>query len=280
MKNFKRFSIIVLLLLVMGGIYQVGLFVLAATTDSSQTLMQSITYDQNNIQISDDILKKIKASDPVHTDQNIANYKNLLIDFNVSSTFKQEIESLILDGHLLPDILTAYAFLYYQFGVFDELRAFLTKKESGANWQTIFTDYNHSKRVFVPRSFDSDYLEKLMATPGVTTDDIMIADRVSFVADKPFEQIISTKLQAYGWKETNAVHGILFSADQLPRVQILSEQMRKYTASGELSEERVTEAFVTANQAGETPDVVIGKIKSGLSDEAILAESYIAKYYE
>ncbi|QJD85851.1 hypothetical protein [Cohnella herbarum] len=232
----------------------------------------------DSIVISKQVLDNIKQSDPGNYERNVTLYKKLLIELNVHDKFKQEIERLVAANHKLPNLLIAYEFLYQSYGQISELEPMVVNKESGEKWSVIFYDYAKSRPVFAPRAFDSSYLEQLMQTPNLTTDDIMIADRVSFTIGKPFEEIISDRLKSISWKAANAGLGILYSADKLPRVQITAEQLDKYTASRKLTEDQVAQAFVIANKAGKSADSVIEHIKAGYSEEAILAQAYSEKY--
>ncbi|MFC4597668.1 hypothetical protein [Cohnella hongkongensis] len=232
----------------------------------------------DSIVISQQVLDKIKQSDPGNYEKNVTHYKNLLIELSVHDKYKQEIERLVAENHKLPNVLIAYEFLYQSYGQLSDLERMVVNKKGGKAWSAIFSEYAEAHPVFTPRAFDSAYLEQLMQTPNLSTDDIMIADRVSFALDKPFEEIIGDRLKAISWKAVSADLGILYNADQLPRVQITAEQLDKYTASGKLTEDQVAQAFVIANKAGKNVDSVIEQIKAGYSEEAILAQAYTEKY--
>ncbi|QMV42435.1 hypothetical protein [Cohnella cholangitidis] len=259
--------------------------VVSSTSDKSSTVTPSPldssaldVINANSIAISQQVLDKIKQSDPDNYEKNVTNYKNLLTELNVHDKFKQEIDRLLAADHKLPDLLVAYLFLYQSYGQLSDLEPMVANKESGKKWSAIFSEYANAHPVFAPRAFDSSYLEELMQTPNLNSDDIMIADRVSFAIGKPFEEIISIRLKSISWKAANADLGILYSADKLPRVQITAEQMNKYTAPGKLTEDQVAQAFVIANKAGKSADSVIEQIKAGYSEEAILAQAYSEKY--
>lgn len=232
----------------------------------------------DSIVISQQIIEKIQQSDPSNYERNVANYKKLLIELSIHGKFKEEIERLVEANYKLPSILIAYEFLYQSYGQLSDLESLVVDKEDGKTWRDIFSEYAKARPVFAPRAFDSAYLEQLMQTPNLTTDDIMIADRVSFAIGKPFEEVIDDRLKAISWKAVSADLGILYNADELPRVQITAEQLDKYTASGKLTEDQVAQAFVIANKVGQSADSVIEQIKEGYSEEAILAQAYSEKY--
>ncbi|QTH43038.1 hypothetical protein J4772_00650 [Cohnella sp. LGH] len=232
----------------------------------------------DSIVISQQIIEKIQQSDPSNYERNVANYKKLLIELSIHGKFKEEIERLVEANYKLPSILIAYEFLYQSYGQLSDLEPMVASRETGKAWSDIFSEFAKARPVFAPRAFDSDYLEQLMQTPNLTTDDIMIADRVSFAVGKSFEKIIDERLKAISWKAVSADLGLLYNADELPRVQITAEQLDKYTASGKLTEDQVAQAFVIANKVGKSADSVIEQVKEGYSEEAILAQAYSKKY--
>lgn len=279
----KKLIKAILIILVLGFIFQAGFAVFAAvnsedTEENSTETTQQVSDEESDIVISQEVLDQIKASDTENAERNLSNYKNLLDSFQVHDRFKQELERYILEGYPLPDLLIAYEFLYQNFGVMNDLGRLVSQKAEGLSWSEIFTEYNQMQDEFVPRAFDPEYLEKLMSTPALTSDDIMIADRVAFVSGKSFESIIESKRESTPWKELTSQEGILFSADVLPRVQITPEQLDMYTGDGGLTEDQAVLSFVIAHKTGEEAEIVIEKIQDGYSEEFIYAESYINKY--
>ncbi|MBO8173609.1 MAG: hypothetical protein H0Z33_17210 [Bacillaceae bacterium] len=232
-----------------------------------------------SVEISEEVQQKIKESDPDHFETHLQNYKNLLMDYQVHPKFKQEIERLVLEDYKIWNLLIAYEFLYHHFGKSEELEVLVVKREEqGTSWEEIFKQYRDADAAFIPRSFDSDELEKLMNTPGISSDDIMIADRISFESGESFETLITARMEGQSWQEINAQVDILYSKDQLPRVPVTSEQLDKFTHSTGLSEEQAVEAFVLAYKVGKEPKLIIEKLESGATEEAIFAESYLEKY--
>jgi hypothetical protein len=155
----------------------------------------------------------------------------------------------------------------------------LGQKESGTAWETVFQSYRKGRAVFTPRSFDSDYLEQLLATPNFTADDVMIADHVSFVAGISVQDVVTARLQAGSWQEYDAKQGLLFSSTQLPRVQVAQEQLAKYEALTHWTDERIVEAMVLAGKTGLKPDDVVSQLMNGATEEAVYAAGCQAKYY-
>ncbi len=66
-------------------------------------------------------------------------------------------------------------------------------KKSNKNWSEIFDKYIKSKKAFKPSSFDSKYLEDIMKNTKISSDDIMIADRISQMDNMKNVNLITTK---------------------------------------------------------------------------------------
>jgi hypothetical protein len=261
----KKLSPLLLMVLAAALVFQAGFAVYANVI-------------QENIDISQVVIDKIKAFDPENVEKNLSNYKQLLQSFNVHEQVKQELERLIMEDYALPDLLIAYSFLYQHYGTLADLSEFVQQKASGLAWTDIFTAYSSGKETFIPRAFDSAKLEEMMGNPKLTSDDIMIADLVSFYTDYSFDELIEIKPSTVQWDELLADIGFLFNAEALPRVQITSDQLSKYTRQGGLTEDQVAAAFVIAQKIGREAEVVIEKIKLGYTEEAIFSESYIEQY--
>ena len=210
----------------------------------------------------------------VEQDEVLANF---LTDFNVHEQYALEIDRLIKKGYPLSDILIGYEFLYQSFGLISELEPLVEMKSTGISWENVLIQYNGSHDTFVPRTFDSAYLETLMNTPSLTADDIMIADHVSFATGKPIESIITAKMGTEHWKPITVAEGVLYSADSIPRVQITMEQLEMYIGTG-LSEQQVVDAFVIAHKLEVDPSTVIDMLQENATIEAIMANAYTNKY--
>lgn len=278
----KKISKMLLYLLITAFIFQAGVAVYAevsgGTTETTSTETDQDPVTESDIVISQTVLDQIQSSDPEHYDKNVAYYKHLLISLNVHDSFKEEIERLIMEGYPLQAILIGYEFLYESFGLITELAPMISLKTAETKWETIFAAYHTNHPTFIPRTFDSKGLDKLMNNPSLSSDDIMIADRVSFVTGTPFEDLITAKLGVLHWKSIAASKGVLYSADKLPTVPITIEQINKYTGQNGMTEDQVVEAFVLAFKAGKDAKIVMDRLIAGDSKEAIMADSYMEKY--
>jgi hypothetical protein len=117
-----------------------------------------------------------------------------------------------------------------------------------------------------------------MMNMGLSADDIMLADRLSYVTGMSFEDILTMRQEAAHWRDVAARLGVLFGADVLPRVQIPRDQLAQLMTQTGLTEEKVTLAFIMASRLGQTPADVANQMKAGRSAEAIYATSYEKAY--
>jgi hypothetical protein len=205
-------------------------------------------------------------------------YEKWLTAYEVNDKFKQELDRLIQEGHRRSDLMIAYEFLYHQYGTFADLEEIVSQKENGPLWAEIFAGYTDKHELFEPRAFDTDYLESLTTGSNVTSDDIMIADRISFVSGDSAEELLSVKLESgQSWNGLATERNILNGSSTLPRVQITQEQMALY-GTDTFPEDRVAEAFVLANKIGAEPEAIVAAMKAGSNEAAIMAEALVDKY--
>lgn len=246
-------------------------------TQNSRTVDNGLK-DEASTEISKDILDLIKAQNPDSYTKNLNNYKQLLELLNVHVKFKNEIERLIKKGKKLPDILIAYSFLNDCYGGMEDIEKLVDNKEAGKKWPDIFKEYFKNNPEFVPRDFESDYLERLLDS-GTNQDTIMIADRVSQKAKVEIDTLISKKQAGESWRLINAEYGIVNGLEKSPHLSVTRTQLTKYTTQTNLSEKEVINALTIGTKLGESADSVLNSVKKGLSKEEIYAMAFEEKYY-
>lgn len=246
-------------------------------TQNSRTVDNGLK-DEASTEISKEILDLIKAQDPDSYTKNLNNYKQLLELLNVHVKFKNEIERLIKKGKKLPDILIAYSFLNDCYGGMEDIEKLVDKKESGKKWPDIFKEYFKNNPEFVPRDFESDYLERLLDS-GTNQDTIMIADRVSQKAKVEIDTLISKKQAGESWRLINAEYGIVNGLEKSPHLSVTRNQLTKYTTQTKLSEKEIINALTIGTKLGKSADSVLNSVKKGLSKEEIYAMAFEEKYY-
>ena len=246
-------------------------------TQNSKTVDNGLK-DEARTEISKEILDLIKAQDPDSYTKNLNNYKQLLELLNVHVKFKNEIERLIKKGKKLPDILIAYSFLNDCYGGMEDIEKLVDKKEAGKKWPDIFKEYFKNNPEFVPRDFESDYLERLLDS-GTNQDTIMIADRVSQKAKVEIDTLISKKQAGESWRLINAEYGIVNGLEKSPHLSVTRTQLTKYTTQTKLSEKEIINALTIGTKLGKSADSVLNSVKKGLSKEEIYAMAFEEKYY-
>ena len=235
--------------------------------------------DIGSVEVSEEIQNLIKAQDENQYERNLRNYKEMIVLLNVHDNYKNIIEDMVRDGKKITDIMIAYNFLNECYGKVSQLKPLVEQKESGESWVNIFKKYNRENKAFEPRSFDFAYLETLMSQEGITSDDIMIADRISQNAGTDFSEVIGEKASGKSWRDVSESYGIVNGQETIPRVSITQEQLKKYSAGGVLTEEQVTEVLVVASKLGLNEQTAIDKAKGGFTTEQFFAEALEKKYY-
>ncbi len=283
----KRFiSKVTMVLLFMALVFQAGYSVYSMIDEragiSQKNQMQLYATETvpqgaiQNIEVSQEIQEIIKLQYAEKYPHYLEKYKYFLVTLEVSPQLQSFVEDLLVEGYQLGDMMSAYDFLYQEYGTGEELKTLLKAQKEGRPWASLFKDYLQ-ENIFVPRVFDTAYLEKLTQTPGIGSDDIMIADRIAHKTGEDFEGLIHRKLEGESWQEITTGLNILNGSAQLPRVQVTQEKLVAYAATG-LQEDQVVEALVLANKLGFSEEAVIELVKGGQSREVILAAGYQEKY--
>lgn len=234
--------------------------------------------DIKNITVEQDFQNNIEKSDAKNVSKNIKNLKLMIEKNNVPNEYMTQLNKLVVKGYKMNDILTAYDYLYENYGKVNEMEAMLKQKKSNNNWAKTFTEYIKDKKQFIPSKFKDGYLEALLATPGITPDDEMIADRLSQMGVDKFQNLIAMRIEGKTWKEIKTQFGIINTEEKQPRITISSNQVNKYAKDTKLTGEQIIEAIVLASKTSMTNDEVITQIKAGNKKEDIYSQYYSKKF--
>lgn len=205
-------------------------------------------------------------------------YEQWLAAYEVHDKFSRQLDQLAQAGHRRSDLMIGFEFLYHQYGTIEQLEPLVAQKENGASWVALFSDYMNNHAPFEPRAFDSEQLESMTAAASLTADDIMIADRISYVSGDSVKDLLDIKLESgQSWQLITADRNIVNGSSVLPRVQITEEQMALYTTDT-FNGERVAEAFVLAHKIGSEAEETVAAMKAGSTEMAIMAKALADKY--
>lgn len=291
----KHIKAIVFVLLI-AGMLQAGIMVYSGAESqingrysqetseiNAQSAALEVEIPKKEIDINKVVLKKevedaITNLDAANAARNITNYKTLLLELEIPLSFQTEIEDMYINGHKVQDVLVAYEYLYNDYGNIAELEVLIKQKESGKAWETIFKEYKKRTPEFIPGNFEAGKLEEIFKIPGITPDDVIIADRITQQSGMEFDELVAMRGQGLDWKTINEGLGIVNTSGELPRVAITNAQVKNYIKSTGLSEERVIEALVLAQKLDKDGKAVVDKVKAGNTEEDIIAQSLEEKY--
>lgn len=271
----KKVTQIILVALALGGVMQLGT-ALASTglfkLEEKPVVALAATTAAEAPELSQEVSVPASIDLPV-----ITTYSQWLDAFQVHESLRQELSEWMEEGHERADIMIGFTFLYHQYGIMDELLLMVEAREAGASWEELFRDYAQEHPAFEPRAFDMNELESLTSS-SLSTDDIMIADRISFVSGDSVKELLTIKLESnMNWQDIATERNIVNGSTELPRVQITEKQFALYSDES-FPEDRVAEGFVLANKLGADPEAVIASLKEGHSETEIMAEALNAQY--
>jgi len=250
----------------------------AGETDSQGKDMPKEAVDTSNIVLKPEVEDRIASLSGGKAVNNIKNYKTLLAALKVPARFQEKIEDMYFGGHKTEDVLIAYEYLYQNYGNIEELGGLLERKETGKTWRSIFKEFGKGNGQFEPGTFPEGKLEKILRIPGITPDDVIIADRISQKLDIEFDELIAMRKKGKDWMTINEETGIVNTSGELPRAVITSAQVKSYMKSSGLSEEKVIEALALAQRLGMEGKAVIDKFKGNNTENDIIADGLEVKY--
>lgn len=300
----KRIAKLLVFVLVLGSILPMGYMVFSATSNYIAKLIPEtekteveknpkiikegersesepaigLPPEKKPLVVTKEIENKITELDSVNSARNIKNYKDTLNALKATEKLQKKMEDMLVKGHQVPDVLTAYEFLYDNIGTLDELEALLNKKKGSKEWAAIFKEYNANKKEFTPRSFKSGELESLMEANNLTPDDIMMADRISQKGVATFDELVGRLIKGWDWQDINSEFGVINTSGSFPKVAVNKEELDKYMNSTSLTRQQIVKGFILAEKVGKPHDEVINKLKAGNKEEDIIAQYYSEKY--
>lgn len=287
-KKIKSITIFVLIMfLISGGIVGLsatGVFNLIAEnigktekTEKSASQNQKKEIDISNVIIDENISEKIKKSDAKNNKKNIDNIKKEIASLQIDGKRLEKIYQLVDSGFSVPEILTAFRFLNEQYGGLDEMDILLNKKSQGISWSKIFDDYLNEYPEFKMTAFDEKELNSYRAG-GLTTDDIMIADRLSQRGYESFEELIGKRQKGESWKSIKENFNVINMEEKLQVVSIDASTIKKITKENNISEEDAIEAIVLSRNLNVDEDETIKLKKSNQSKQVVLEKILDKKF--
>ncbi|HYE83328.1 MAG TPA: hypothetical protein VEG39_14325 [Clostridia bacterium] len=228
--------------------------------------------------VTKEMKDKIAALDSADSARNIRNHEEALKALKVTEKLQTKLEEMYTKEHSVPEVLTAYEFLYDEFGTIDELEELLNKKKSGKDWASIFKEYNKNKKEFVPGNFKPGELENLMESGNLSPDDIMTADRISQKGLGTFSELVNKRMMGWDWQDINSELGVINTSGSFPIVAVDKEEMEAYLKTTGLTRQQVVKGFKLAAKVGKPQAEIVGKLKDGSREEDILALYYSEKY--
>lgn len=250
----------------------------AETKKQHAILMEEKKIDISKFNISSDAERIIRNADEKNAVKNIRNYKTLIVKLEIPEKFQQVILDKVKEGNKVPDVFIAYEYLYEKYGTTDELNMMLKERTGNKEWESIFTQYKNGQKEFIPRDFAKGDLDKLFSTPGITSGDIMNADKISQRGIKRFDELIQMRKEGQTWVEINTNLGILNTSQKLPEAKTSSYIIENYCKSLNMPKDKVMSALMIAAKTDMDDNKVLDMIKQGKSEEEVLAKFYETTY--
>jgi hypothetical protein len=255
----------------------VGTTALSDDADAKTVDKPEKDIDTSKVDISKDLQDYIAQNDPDNEKGNLAMYKKMAAEFEIPLKYEDAISQMLKKKYKLNEIMTAFDYLYQNYGLISELEPLLADYKNLNSWTQVFEKYNAAHKEFVPKDFSLELLQKLTKA-GMSSDDIIIADRLSQKSLSTFEELITMRENGKTWRDINIGLGVVNVSGKLLRVTVTNSQIKKYMDATGLSRSRVMEAFVLAEKMDMNIDDIIDKFSNNEKKEKIYDECYSEKY--
>lgn len=204
--------------------------------------------------------------------------KREVAELKIDDTYLEVIGEVLSFGYTMQDILIAYRFLNEQYGNISELEGLLSEKQS-KDWSEVFESYNLKYPEFIPsEDFTVEELE-LYLSQGMTSDDIMIADRMAQRGYASFPELIGWRMSGKSWREIKKEFQIINLEEKLKVVSVNHDEITKTMRETGLSEEAVLDAVILSKKLNVDQGELISETQYSMKKENVWEKAYELRYY-
>lgn len=233
--------------------------------------------DISNVTLDSSLETRIMQRDSTNGNKKIEKIKKEVAELGIEGKLYQKLEELIIKGYSISDVLKATRFLYDNYGNINEIEALLLKRNGNMSWEEIFKEYMESNLEFTPTDFPDGVIDGYIKK-GFTTDDLMIADRLSKKVNLEISKLLEMKAKGKSWKEIKGDFDIVNNEERIKSVRINESDVKAYMEKYNLSDNEVVEAMITADKLDTDEEEAVKQKKDGKKKEEILGKLYEQKF--
>lgn len=232
----------------------------------------------SKISIPSELENQFDTMDSTMSESRIKKMKKFILEFNVGELYLSKITKHLKNNDKYLDILMAYDLVNENYGTVDDFENILNDRKANKEWVQIIKEYIEKQIKYEQRKYDNDEIKELLSDTDITTNDLMIADRLSQKGIKTFDDLISLRKKGKGWREINESLGILNVVEKYPVLSIKLSDVEKHKKSSGLSEKQVKDVLIEAKKYNKDFEEAFKFAKKGKSKIELKASFLEEKY--
>lgn len=214
-----------------------------------------------NVVIAEPVKQKLNAGGKALE----AGYRNVMAEKAVPATQQSKLEAYLINYENPEPVLILFDYLHDNFFTFDDLDQALARYGAGEPIENILQSYIDIQDQIQPRDYPHEEIERLVTTPGLSVEDIMIAEILDAHGSAPFYDIINARIAGEDWETLAARYNIINGSAKVQSVTVSASEVQECSEATGLSQEQAYERVVDAKKADIESDKIVEFVQSGKS---------------
>lgn len=214
-----------------------------------------------NVMVAEPVKQKLNADGRALE----AGYRNVMAQKAVPATQQSKLESYIVNYENPEPVLILFDYLYDNFFTFDDLDQALARYGAGEPIEDILQTYIDIQEQIQPRDYPHEEIERLVTTPGLSVEDIMIAEILDAHGSVPFYDIINARIAGEDWETLAARYNLINGSAKVQSITVSTSEVEECVKATGLPREQAYERVVGAKKAEVEPEEMVEFVQSGKS---------------
>ena len=276
--NYKKLVSSILIILICG----VGL---AAANVISKTFIvedNKINEDEELRQLIDSVTVSDEVMDSIGNSKdslkNINSYKKIVAKKEIPDIKKAKLDQYIERSDNFESLMILYDYMCDNFFTYQDLDNALKKLSDNYDVEDILNEYLQSEQNYESRLYEDGEIDYLLSLPGITLDDLKIAEIISQRGVISFEDYIVKKTNATDWITFSEEIGLINNTGTVQKILLSDQEIKECAEKTGLSEEESAEKIILLKKANVKDDDITEFIRTKKSFGDIRKESFNKEY--
>lgn len=192
-------------------------------------------------------------------------YRKVMAQKAVPATQKAKLDQYLINGYDPEPVLILFDYLHDNFFTFADLDQALARYGNGEKIEDILQSYIDIQDQIQPRDYPHEEIERLVTTPGLSIEDIMIAEILDAHGSAPFYDVIDARIAGEDWETLAARYNLMNGSAKVQSITVAVNEVEACQEATGLSKEQTYKKVVEAKKAGVESEQIADFAKSGKS---------------